>query len=272
MNIEKVTITPKMAKVFLAKNTRNRPVNERNLSVLAGEMLSGRWKFNGDAIRMNGDLLIDGQHRLLACMKSDVEFETLLIDGLNPDVFDTIDAGRKRKPSDTLAILGEINTSALASSLIFIDHYLTGNVRTRPSITSTKIEALLIENPENRESVRIITSMNFSRMAPTSILVGLHYLFSRSSKEAADDFFKSFSKGINLCETDAIYLLRERLMKNLIRQAKLPRHHLSALIIKAWNATVINKPMRSLRWQGDGANKEAFPTIKSSKEGKKCAE
>ena len=262
MDITEREITPRIAREMLNKNNRNRPLNDRHVKLLAGDMSAGRWKFNGDSIRLNGDTLIDGQHRLHACICSGTTFKTLIIDGLDPDVFDTIDTGRRRGAADALALRGEKNTRALASSLVFVDEYMTGRISSRGQYTNTKVEALLLEYPDIRNSVRFCIKLPLKKLAPQSVFIGCHYLFSKSNPQLADSFCESFLKGINLKENDPIYLLRERMMQNTISKAKLKRAYIAAIFIKAWNHSASGTTIKYLRWRDKGDSPEMFPIIK----------
>lgn len=68
------TITPDRAKQLLEMNTRNRNVLHSNLDILTEEIRKGRFVANGDAIRIAKDgTILDGQHRLLACVRAKPE-------------------------------------------------------------------------------------------------------------------------------------------------------------------------------------------------------
>lgn len=98
-NIE--TITPSMAKSYLDNNTRNRKINNSTVKRYAVDMKSGNWKLNGETIIFDSDnVLKQGQHRLLACIKADTPFETVVVRGVDVDTFDTIDTGHGRNMSD----------------------------------------------------------------------------------------------------------------------------------------------------------------------------
>lgn len=262
IKISEMIITPKDAERLLRKNNHNRPISDAHIRLLANEMANGRWKLNGDAIRTNGELLIDGQHRLYACIKSNTPFKTLVIDGLDSSVFDTIDAGRRRNGADTLALCGEKNTRALASSLVFVHEYYTGKIRNRQIYSNTEIEQLLENSyPDIRESVSFGIRFNLGRLVPQSIFIGLHYLFSKSDRQLADKFMESFVKGELISVEDPVYLLRERMLQNKFNKAKLTRVYIAAIFIKAWNATITGKKINFLRWRQDGHASEQFPTI-----------
>jgi len=128
MNVKLTTVTPEWAEETLKKNIGNRPLNVQHVDKLAKEMTNGRWKVNGDTICLNGSRVIDGQHRLHAVVQSGITIETLVVEGLSSDVFDTKDVGKRRSAGDTLGVAGEKNACRLAAALILIDKYFTGRV------------------------------------------------------------------------------------------------------------------------------------------------
>ena len=79
MNVEVEKITPELAKKYLANNKINRGLNKNSVAKYATSMQEGRWKLNGEPIQFNCDgTLINGQHRLQACVRADTSFDTLV--------------------------------------------------------------------------------------------------------------------------------------------------------------------------------------------------
>ena len=244
---------------MLENNAGNRPLNMNHVKVLAREMSGGRWKVNGDTICLNSDRLIDGQHRLSAVIESGVTIETLVVEGLPSDVFDTKDVGKRRSAGDTLAVRGEIDGKNLAAALVVIDRYMTGRVNCVVRYTNTEIEELLEKYPEARRSVRVCHKSK--KLVPPSTLSGCHYLFARKDEEAADEFVRALRTGIGLEEGEPVYILRERLMQNSIAKAKLSQPYVMAIIIKAWNHHRAGTKVRFLRYREEGDHPETFPMV-----------
>lgn len=98
ITIEVLFITPLKAQEFLKRNIENnRSINLRYVSNYAEEMASDKWVFNGDTIRFDKDgNLIDGQHRLMAIVKSGATIPCLVVTNLEKHALSTIDVGRKR--------------------------------------------------------------------------------------------------------------------------------------------------------------------------------
>ena len=260
MNVKLTTVTPEWAEETLKKNIGNRPLNIQHVDKLAKEMTKGRWKVNGDTICLNGSRVIDGQHRLHAVMQSGITIETLVVEGLSSDVFDTKDVGKRRSAGDTLGVAGEQNACRLAAALILIDKYFTGRVEKSVSYSNTEMEELLLKYPESRQSIQ--TSMGTKGLITPSVLDACHYLFSRKDPVLADQFVDKVLRGISLTEGSPWYVLRERLVNNSLSKAKLKKPYLMALCIKAWNHARAGTTVKILKFSQDGANTEDFPIVR----------
>ena len=84
-------ITPDIARKLLQNNKKNRPIVRNNLDLLCNELLNGNFKLNGETIKIsNLGNVLDGQHRLIAVVRTGVPIETMIVYGLNEEVFATI--------------------------------------------------------------------------------------------------------------------------------------------------------------------------------------
>lgn len=114
----KMTITPEHARDMLSRNNMNRTINKRAVKTLADQIIKGEWAYNGQAIIISDKgVLLDGQHRLTACVEAGVSIESEVIKGVNSSVFGTMDTGRIRGASDCLGIRGVENSVFVASVL-----------------------------------------------------------------------------------------------------------------------------------------------------------
>jgi len=112
-----VKITPAIAKKMLKQNTNNRKVSKQRVRFYAEEMQEGRWKTNGDSVRFSGSRIIDGQHRLLAIVKSGKCIKIMVTTGLKSDVFSTIDRGFIRSVGQILQMSGETQSNNLGAAI-----------------------------------------------------------------------------------------------------------------------------------------------------------
>lgn len=263
-------ITPQRAVEILdTKNFNNRAISQMTVDRYAQEMKARRWKLNGEPVIFGkSGRLIDGQHRLKACIQANVTFDTLVVKGADDDVFDTVDDGRVRSLGDVLHIRGDLNSNALAAGLRFIWDYGTG--RFHGDITNRKndvlpskqlLEHLLSKHPGVRRSNKLF-SMLCGRaggmLLPPSLAIGLHYLFSLTNDEKADSFFTSVQSGLELKAGDPILLLRTRLIASARDKVnKITRESQYAYTVFSWNAYVQDKQLKNYFYKPA----EALPEI-----------
>ena len=106
-NVKLITITPEMAEKMLEKNIANRKVNQANVNRIAADMTTGNYKVNGETIKISSaGEIIDGQHRLLACVKSGMPFDTYIVYNVEREAVGTIDMGKGRSVADSLNVMG----------------------------------------------------------------------------------------------------------------------------------------------------------------------
>src|SRR6266568_3853923 len=102
---EVITIRPQDATEWLRCNKNNRPVRKRHVEFLAAEILAGNWQVNGQAIVIaDNEEVLDGQHRLFAIIEAGKPIQSLVVYGITPEAFRTIDTGAKRTGADALAL------------------------------------------------------------------------------------------------------------------------------------------------------------------------
>lgn len=240
-----VQIDPELAASWLALNTNNRPVRERVVRRYAEDMAKGRWKLNGESIKLNGTRLLDGQHRLMAIVQSNVSVPMYVIEGLDSDVFETIDTGMKRTASDALSITGATNQTQVASAITF--YYLIVNdlVKVPRYPTNSEIVDIYKDHPGIADAVRAASRV--STLIPISVFAALYYIFTMKDPDIAESFLNKLQTGDNLSPDSPILHLRNR----MVTKKKNPSHRterflIAGYVIKSWNAYRQNKPMQRL--------------------------
>lgn len=268
LSIFQAKITPAMAERLLQSNTHNRTVSERHVAKLQREIEGGRWKLNGDAIRISNGVLLDGQHRLEAVKRANLPIEALVIVGLGDDVFDTIDVGRNRTAGDTLSIRGEKHSARLAATIRFVNQYLIGKPATRGNYSTTEVEKILAENPEVRKSVDLCAVSDVKLPLPFAVLAGLHYLFAKKDPELADRVVEQIIKGTTATaspfegQNDPIHLVREKHIQSMLKGQRIAPEVSAALLIKAWNHLRRKETaVKQITYRRGGDNPEKFPEI-----------
>jgi hypothetical protein len=243
-----ITITPDKARQMLEGNIYNRPVSSKRVAEYSKEMREGKWLFNGDAIRISPEgRLLDGQHRLHACVHSNSSFQSLLV--IVPDeAFDTIDQGKKRSPGDILAASGIANANNVAAGVRWIYEIRS---KGRVQLTSSQVHDFVHDNPYIIECASYVMGIGRKGPAPASVLTGLLFLFSQKDTAAAYKFMKDFSEGANLDTRDPVHVVRNKLISSALSSKKqtMPNAEIAALLIRAWNARRIGKGLTVIRGQ-----------------------
>ena len=252
-------VTPERAAKWLKLNTRNRNLRGRHVETLSTEMLKGNWKVNGDAIRLNDVMLIDGQHRLEAIVRSGVTIESVVCFDVASDTFDTIDKGMKRTAADTLHLRGEKNTNVLAGAarLASLVEAQVPNLTVR--FTDQEIVAIIDRHPLLREFAGASggKATKKLKLLTCSQYAALRTLFAEKDYVLADAFFTHLNDGDLYAKDAPVSLLRERLLENTASVRKMTPFSTIAMIIKAWNAMRTGKKIALLRV----ANNENMPGV-----------
>lgn len=92
-----MTVTPEMAKEYLANEIYTKGTKVNSVRRYATYMAKGKWFQNGETIKFNQDGHgIDGHHRCMACVAAGVPFQTLVVFGVLHDYVTSINVGDTR--------------------------------------------------------------------------------------------------------------------------------------------------------------------------------
>jgi hypothetical protein len=118
-------VTAETAFDLLSRNVRNRKLSKHMVNRYKSDILAGRWKTNGEGIIVdwNGDLL-DGQHRLHAIFEAGVPVRCLVVRGVDPDAFSSINSGRARNAAGAVSAAGYSNSERMASIATWLRIYV----------------------------------------------------------------------------------------------------------------------------------------------------
>jgi hypothetical protein len=262
IEVEFRQISPEAAEEMLKCNDANRGVAWAVVEKYARDMNRHSWALNGQTIKFGkSGRLLDGQHRLHASLHAKTSFPAIVVRGLDDAVFDTFDLGSRRAIGDVLRDRGELNTSSLGAALRqlwLLEHGLIQSRGAAPTIA--ELLNVLEQNPDIRDSVRL--QHKIRNITAPSIIITLHYLFSRVDKSRADGFLDRLSDGADLPTRHPILTLRDQLLRaRNERKLTISDAERAAWAIKAWNAYIQERPVAALKWQQLGPRKEAFPEI-----------
>ncbi len=202
MKVEKVRITPDMARALLATSKGNRSL--RKAALYTDLMKRGEWHNNGDTIRMFDDgTLQDGHNRLTAVIQSGIPMDAIMVSGLTKEAALTVDKGSVRTGADNILFknmdIGIENANILTGA---INHILLHDAGvpwygsgggTAKYLTDSKRLAFLDSNID-----ALMDSVEFSKnvigrgtaMMPKSAITALHYLGCRVNSDSTERFMR----------------------------------------------------------------------------------
>lgn len=258
------TVTPEAARVYLGLNTHNRDVRQRTVRAYAADMTRGDWEWNGDSIKFAVDgSLLDGQHRLLACIEADRAFDTLVIRGLPNRTQDTMDTGIARKYGDVLKMRGEANYNTLAATVRGVTAWDSGfaTAASARTFTNAELDRTLNKYPWIRDGLPAIKrAVNHVRL-PATVGGPAWWAFTQIDSEDTDHFFARLTSPEDHHVGEPIFALRSLLLsQNEGTKGVRGMRFLTAVTVKAWNKYRDGESATRLQFRAGGANPETFPT------------
>jgi len=131
--ITRVDITSKMAEEWLRRNVGNRRIRPEHVNHIVRQLLDGDWRVSDSKIMFdtNGNL-INGQHRLIACLISGVTLKDVTVEFNVPtDTIQNIDTGWRRSVGDSLRM--RTSASAIGRIMMQSEGYEQHTI-TRPTL------------------------------------------------------------------------------------------------------------------------------------------
>jgi hypothetical protein len=259
ISAEVVTMTPQMAQSILdsqPESAHQRKLNRRLVSSYAREMKAGAWALNGESIQFNGSKLLNGQHRLSAVVASGVPVSLLVVRGVDEAAFSTIDQGRVRNINDLLAIRGlnyKASFGAAARLAMVYEQYGTAMPTMEQRPTRRQVMEYIERHAEALYDAATLAAG--CKIGHQPMLTALAFLGRGRTERPA--FFEKLQTGVGLGESEPVRLLRDRLLVPSTGNARPHNDYTFAVAIKAWNATVLQKPLALLRFRKD----EEYPSM-----------
>lgn len=260
-------ITPDVAEKMLLANIGNRNIKREPIELA---LKSGEWSLNGATIVFDekGNL-IDGQHRLTACVKTGVPIDSVVVRGITRAAQDTMDSGVKRTLGDYLMMDGYknyIHVAAIGTALYRVDLIGLTAATTKKNNDQCTIRALRAFVNENYETriaplIPLVTSVGHLYKGVGSGMLGaLFDAFRRAGDENVDEFVEQLTNKKPACVS--VRLLQNRLIENMTnKNMKYKPRTVAAFFIKAWNAFMSGDDIKKLTFNPGGANPERFPEV-----------
>ncbi len=266
------TVTPSMAEQWLVKSIGNRSLSAAAVLAQTKDMQDGLWHLTGDAIRFDEQgHLVDGHHRLTACVKAGVSFRTLVARGVTAAAMDVIDTGRSRTSADMFKMHGESNAAvkaAVCRLMIAIDGgFALDSPRFRAitradmlhyvSLHRSAIEDAIVE------SLPLYETLGHTRAAWAVLCVLLHRV---APIGPVTEWIAGLASGADLALGDPRLAFRNRMLS--FRDQGIRKGMNAAVCVamglKAWNCSIRGERRARMEvWSGTSAT---FPVPLSPQE------
>ena len=260
--VQIIDVSPATAEKWLARNPSNRNLRKPIVDSYARDMAAGNWMLNGETIKFdNAGHLIDGQHRLSAIVAANATVSMVVVNGVAPDVMDTVDVGAKRTYADALKLQGEENTTTLAAvarrAVMWLRGARTNTGSIRP--TAREMNDFIGANPQIRASAELAARLSNRTLLPASVVGLCHWLFSPLDPDDATWFLSRAADGDGLPSNSPIAALRNRVVKMRVGGGRVNETEALALVIYAWNAHRAGGTRSKLQMPKGGLTPENFP-------------
>lgn len=262
LQIQKMLITPSIAREMLERNKSNRRISEPKIMQYVNDMANGKWKEGtGEMIKIaTTGRILDGQHRLLAIIKANVSLYFYIVNNLEESVFDVLDTGKSRNSSDCFTIAGIKNSNQIPAIIAFFNLLEEGRKK-GIQINSRATNAMLLEQYYDDENYwqavnrkTLMWYQAFAKILSPSYIGGFYAHLSKLNSDKAEQFMVQLCTGVGSNAT--INLLRNKLMQDKMSPRKMTANLKMALIIKTWNHFISGKNVKLIKFD---ATRDEFP-------------
>lgn len=258
-NVE--VITPEMAQEILDKSkfifdnkekgkSKQRRVRWNTVDQYIKAMLEGRWRLNGETIKLDKfGAVIDGQHRLWAVKKSGIPMSFLVVRNVESEDIGTIDIGLKRSLENALQFYAkcyENGAAAVVKAKMQLDNDDTnfGQSNANVDLEHTQMVEEYMENEAMYNEAahygkKVYKESEGTLKASEVGAIYAYLVYSRNfNKAGVEEFFK------NLCSVrrneKSIYKIT---MNNLDALKKCGKDRINEYIM-CWNGMIKNDKKR----------------------------
>jgi hypothetical protein len=240
MKATQITLTPAIAQALLDKNPSNRRLSEQRAIHLANAIRRGEWQLNGESVIVGEDgALLDGQHRCRAVVIAEMAIPVILVEGVAPKAFTTIDIGEKRSVGQIFQMQGFSDANNLSATISVLEMYTQNRTARRP-LTFAQRSAVLQNYPAIVESIAVTRKI---RQMPPSVAAVGHFLAQQAyGKTFADQWFIDFRQ--------AVYDEPTRILALYLAKHKPARHNdlysVLVVVMKALSASASGTSLKKI--------------------------
>lgn len=227
------TITPEIAARYLTQNIRNRRIVQSHVDTITRDIRANSWMMNAQPICFaTSGRLLNGQHRLTACIAAGMPIELLVLRGLSEEAYDTFDVHAKRSTmlSDTVISMMDENTVKAAAKLLWQTEHPEFGTGGKPS--ASELRSVLRKHPGLVEMRHYGRRTTF--LARASIMAFVAYKVTRDEPTMGRWFLERLEHGDQLTPKSQVLSLRNRLIRYRKSSKHVDRQAVLELILDTW--------------------------------------
>ena len=204
---------------------KQRHLSEKRVQRYARAMENGQWHLTHQAIGIDkSGIMLDGQHRMAAVVRSDTVQEFLIAYDAEPETFDVIDTGGARTAADTLSIAGysNVNQLSVAARMLMAYDVVKGTKQRLTAMTGTYTNADVLKFMDTRRGEILMEALHeaavlanvFGRYGSKTWLAAAITLLMESDvhRDIAREFLSKLRTGEMLAAGSPILAMRRWMM------------------------------------------------------------
>lgn len=264
--IKQVIITPGQAEELLKMNISNRTVRKKKVEELTEAMRRGEWELSNDAIVVSeGNILLNGQHRLMAVVKSGTPCPFILFTGAKDSAFDIMDTPALRRISDVITRKGGKNGNKMEATITrYIN--LHGDMlngwqtmrRFNAQTVATRREVIDFYDKHEKlvdKWVKKVSSIvqRGMRLASEAQLASLAICLDRDLCHE-DAKIVGYLEALLIdgeTQNKTVLAVRRKLLQHKLKKENIDRHDILRYIIRGWNDYLMGREVSYIKTDED---------------------
>ena len=263
LKVKLVNVTPDVATNYLTFNSKNRKHSDKHVTFLTNQMLKGDFLENGESIVFDANnMLLDGQHRLMAIAKSGKSYNIPIVRGAKSLSMATYDTGKNRSASDVLELNNFKYTTHIANLIKNIYGFTVKKEKTNGvskgnrayTLTNQQVLEYCQENyqwlKEIIKKCNSITAKSTTKVLSTSKIALISYIIGGENPSEENYAFIKNLVGVNVQESTAPNYIFTKLYNSKVNKEPLNFYWVLGMSIRAWNFYADGNPaVRNFRFK-----------------------
>lgn len=251
-----VWVTKDIALKWMSRpGAEQRGLIPEHLDAIKRELLEGRWLLNGSPIVLDHEeKVLTGRHRLTAVIESGIPMLILIVRGVPPEAYGSINQGAKNRPSSVLQAAGYKNANHLGAAARMLKRYEMSALKGMDTprnieMLATAAKEKVDEHSDMQASYpKIVQAAKLFNRRYYGALIFCHYILADIDADFADDFFEKFASGEDMHRGHPILAMRNYVIQGLAKNdGKVTGEDLPIIIFKTWNLCRMKKTAIYLR-------------------------